>query len=151
MPWNWNNWLLVLIPCPCQCVCLLCNSDHRTPASRIRKWGNCVFALALTPVVKRNIGSTARAIRDFMGSSGADFAGAAFLALYSIWIFLLLKTKWYLLTSESSCCKWSHKPLLIFEQSSKLFINCLLIVNCLLIWLHLSCLCFLQADVFLAR
>lgn len=41
---------------------------------------SCVFALASTPVVKRNIGSTTRAARDFRGPSGKNFAGAVLAA-----------------------------------------------------------------------
>ena len=69
---------------------------------------SCVFALASAPVVKRNIGSTARAARDFRGPSGKNFAGAVLAAF--VWVeYFTLEIKYYLLTAESCHCRRSNK------------------------------------------
>lgn len=91
-----NRFTLVRIPCPFWRVCFQCNSKHVTAALRIRKAESSVLALASAPVVKRNIGSTTRAVRDFRGPSGNNFAGAVFPVF--VWVeYFVLKMKCWLL------------------------------------------------------
>lgn len=110
-----NRFTLVRIPCPFWCVCFQCNSKHVTAAVRIRKAESSVLALASAPVVKRNIGSTTRAVRDFRDFSQIfiweKFCRCCIPSFCLSWIFCFENE---MLTAESCHCR-SHELWPILE------------------------------------
>lgn len=114
-----NRFTLVRIPCPFWRVCFQCNSKHVTAAVRIRKAESSVLALASAPVVKRNIGSTTRAVRDFRGPSGKNFAGAVFP--FFVWVeYFILKMKcWHWKLSLQKSWALAHLGGIIYVDVSQ--------------------------------